>query len=137
MLMLMPRENAVASSAPATRLSAETEVRPKSETIAQRNWRLLGLRLSNLPDATQKLSGTKYRGGMQVEAVRPGSPAQANGINPGDILVGLHVWETVSEENVAYVLDHPELATFSPVKFYILRDQKTLFGQLRLADRGE
>jgi serine protease Do len=136
MLLLMPRATAIAA-APTTRLSAETEVRPQAETIAQKNWRVLGLKLSPLRDAGDKLSGTKYRGGMQIDEVRPGSPAQANGINPGDVLVGLHQWETISEENVGYVLDHPELDSFSPIKFYILRDHKTLFGQLRVARRGE
>jgi serine protease Do len=142
-LMLVPREDMIASSNNATTpLSAERETRPQEvsaqiENVAQKNWRVLGLKLSNLDNAGVRLAGTKYRGGMIVDAVRPGSPAQANGINPGDILVGLHVWETISEENVAYVLDHPDLESFSPVKFYVLRDQKTLFGQLRLAKRGE
>ena len=135
-LMLGQRAATIAAS-PTTRLSAETEVGAQSETPSQKNWRMLGLKLSNLQDSGNKLAGTKYRGGMQVDAVRPGSPAQLNGISPGDVLVGLHQWETISEENVSYVLDHPELETFSPVKFYVLRDHKTLFGQLRVAKRGE
>jgi serine protease Do len=70
---------------------------------------------------------------MLVEAVRANSPAQANGISAGDVLVGLHVWETINEDNVSYVIDHPERDSFAPVKFYVLRDQKTLFVQLRIA----
>ena len=56
-----------------------------------------------------KRLGTRYRGGLTVLDVRPGSPAAQQGIRRGDVLVGMHVWETISLENIAYILDRDDL----------------------------
>ncbi|HBN77424.1 MAG TPA: hypothetical protein DD473_16780 [Planctomycetaceae bacterium] len=90
------------------------------------------MKLVELAETSKNRVSPRYRGGMQVTNVRPGSPAASNGIKRGDILVGLHVWETVNEENISYVLDHPQLETFSPLKFFILRNGETLYGHLSL-----
>ncbi|MBB01261.1 MAG: serine protease [Planctomyces sp.] len=95
-------------------------------------WDVLGLRLEELPENQKSRVGPRYRGGMQVQAVRADSPAAASGIRRGDVLVGLHVWETVNTENVTYVIGHPQLKTFSPLKFFILRNGETLYGHLTL-----
>lgn len=97
-----------------------------------RMWRDLGLKLSRQPQSKGSFAGTRYRGGMKVLDVRRSSPAAQNGIRPGDILVGLHIWETVNAENVNFVLDHPDYNKFSPLKFYILRGRETLYGHLKL-----
>jgi serine protease Do len=76
---------------------------------------------------------TRYRGGLSVVAVRPNSPAATQGIAPGDVLVGMHIWETVTLENVAYILNRPDFAGLSSVKFFILRGEETLYGHLPLA----
>jgi serine protease Do len=68
-----------------------------------------------------------------VLEVRSAGPAEVHGIQPGDVLVGLHVWETISVENVSYILDHPQLSTFNPLKFYVLRGSETFYGHMRLA----
>jgi serine protease Do len=98
-------------------------------------WSQLGVRLVQAGVEQIGHAASRYRGGMKVTDVRPGSPADQNGIKQGDILVGLHIWETVNEENVVYVLEHPKLDTFNPLKFYILRGKDTLYGHLRLAGR--
>jgi len=95
-------------------------------------WNSLGLQLSRVDKPSAALARSRYRGGMRVVAVRPNSPAARNGIRRGDILVGLHIWETVNAENVSYVLEHPRFRTFNPLKFYILRGGETLFGHLRV-----
>ena len=69
---------------------------------------------------------------MQVQAVRAEGPAASQGIRVGDVLVGMHVWETISQENVLYVLNHADFEKFQPVKFYILRGKDTLYGHLRV-----
>jgi serine protease Do len=79
--------------------------------------------------------GTRYRGGLTVLDVRAGSPAAQQGIRRGDVLVGMHVWETVSLENIAYILDREDLSKLDSVVFYIVRGSDTLFGHLRLAQR--
>ena len=52
-----------------------------------------------------------------------GSPGR---LRKGDVLIGLHQWETISADNVSFVLNHPDLAHFSPVKYFLIHD-----GQLR------
>ncbi|MFG0333332.1 MAG: trypsin-like peptidase domain-containing protein [Maioricimonas sp. JB049] len=101
------------------------------------SWTILGLRLGPLENAETKLAGHPYHGGMVVTDVRHDSPAYRNGIQEGDILVGLHVWETVNDENVRYVITHPQLFTFSPLKFYILRQGETLYGHFQIASKRD
>ena len=92
---------------------------------------MLGLKLS--PVSPDRLgAGSPYRGGLEVSDVRPDSPAARQSIRAGDILVGLHVWETTSLENVEFVLGHAELATFTPLKFYVERRGESMFGFINL-----
>ena len=44
----------------------------------------------------------------------------------GDVLVGMHIWETTTLDNVAYILNRPDFADLNPVKFFILRGDETL-----------
>jgi serine protease Do len=107
------------------------DVPDKGET-----WSLLGLELEGIAEeAFNRRYQARYRGGLMVKAVRPGSPAAAQGIMPGDVLVGMHVWETVSLDNVSYVLKRSDLESFSPVKFFILREGETLYGYLPVSAR--
>ena len=71
---------------------------------------------------------------MRVEDVRPNSVAEENGILKGDILVGLHVWETINESNISYVLEHSQLSDFNPLMFYIMRGNETLYGHLDISE---
>jgi serine protease Do len=96
-------------------------------------WQVLGLRLSEEPRSTFQRRNLKYRGGMHVEAVRSGSPADKEGIVPGDILVGMHKWETASEQDIQYIITRPTLTQMGSLKFYVIRGQSTLFGHLNVA----
>jgi len=99
-------------------------------------WSVVGLELERIPKETfARRYQTRYRGGLTVKAVRPGSPAASQGILPGDVQVGMHVWETISLDNVSYVLKRSDLENFNPVKFYILRDGETLYGYLPISSR--
>ena len=69
---------------------------------AQPAWELLGVELKPIPsEEFRKNHQTRYRGGLTVTAVRPNGPAAAQGIVPGDVLVGMHLWETTTLENVS------------------------------------
>jgi serine protease Do len=103
--------------------------------LADRLWTQLGVRLSVMNPAEFQRLGTRYHGGLTVLDVRVGSPAAQQGVRRGDVLVGMHVWETVSLENMAYILDREDLPRLDPVVFYIVRGSDTLFGHLRLAQR--
>jgi serine protease Do len=108
--------------------------KPKAAKIDEDpNWELLGMKLTPIPPQQFRQYQSRYRGGLSVAAVRPDSPAAKQGIRRGDILVGMHVWETISLENVSYILNRPDFSDISPVKFYILRGSETLFGHLPVA----
>lgn len=108
-----------------------------ADTVQSKSWSVLGIELEQIPANQKNTVGPRYRGGMRVARVRPGSPAAMNGMRNGDILVGLHIWETLNEDNVSYVLDHPQLTTFSPLKFYIVRAGETLYGHLPLTNQTQ
>ena len=105
---------------------------PENQKVAdQPAWDFLGVKLKAIPaDEFRKEHQTRYRGGLAITAVRPNSPAANQGIVPGDILVGMHIWETATIDNVAYILKRPDFAKLNPVKFFILRGDETLFGVL-------
>ena len=97
-------------------------------------WRKLGLRLQQgNTDAVTRVNAALH-GGLTVTDVQPESAAGRAGIQRGDILVGLHLWETVTIDNVTYVLTHPELSTFNPLKFYIIRSSHMHSGSLPILD---
>lgn len=104
-------------------------------SLDARVWSVVGLRLSPLDQNEFRRRNTPYRGGLRVTSVRPGSPASQQHIRPGDVLVGMHIWETVTMDNIAYVLDRPELTQKPTVKCYILRDDKTHYTYLSVSDR--
>ena len=103
---------------------------PEQSRTAGGAWEALGLDLRAMSSAEfkQKFRSTRYRGGLLVVDVQPSSPAADAGIRSGDVLVGMHVWETVSLDNVAYVLKRPDFSGSTPLKFFILRGNETLFG---------
>ena len=100
-------------------------------------WDLLGLGLKPIPgDEFQRRFQTRYRGGLAVTAVRQQSPAERRGIRQGDVLVGMHIWETISLENISYIVNRPDFAALDPVKFWILRGSQTLYGYLPITMRA-
>lgn len=119
----------------AVRQSAKTESRPQIADGGGQAWEVFGLRLSEEPQSTFQRRNTRYRGGMRVESVRPNSPAALEGIQPGDILVGMHRWETASPQDIQYILSRPNFAEMGKIKFYVLRGQNTLYGHLNVASK--
>jgi serine protease Do len=100
-------------------------------------WEVFGLNLSEEPRGTFDHRNTRYRGGMHVDGVRPNSPASDEGILPGDILVGMHKWETASEQDVQYIVTRPNLTQMGKLKFYVLRGQNTLYGHIGVATKPD
>jgi serine protease Do len=97
-------------------------------------WRKLGLRLQviNVDDVSR--THPQLHGGLLVSEVRAEGVAAKVGIQRGDILVGLHQWEMLSLDNVTFVLNHPDLASFTPLRFYILRSGQVHRGWLQTLD---
>ena len=100
-----------------------------------RYWSILGMKLSPVSSDYLKRLGAPYNGGLRVTAVRPNGPAANQGIIPGDVLVGMHKWETLNLDNVNYVLGQSDLTDLGKVKFYVVRGGETLFGHLPVIRR--
>ena len=129
-LVLAVRKNSAHTNATET-TTASINLAP----AAQQAWQAFGLKFEVVKTRElQKRHGREvlehYRGGLRVTDVRENGPGASHGIRQGDVLVGLHEWETVNLDNVRWVLDHPQLRKFNPVKFYVLRGRETLFGHL-------
>ncbi len=88
---------------------------------ADQVWRRLGLRLIAISAEAVSRTHPQLRGGLLVTEVREGSLAERAGIQRNDILVGMHLWEMLTLDNVLFVLNHNDLATFQPLRFYVLR----------------
>ncbi len=84
-------------------------------------WKKLGLKLQTTAADSVTRVNPQLHGGMTVADVRADSVAAKAGLQRGDILVGLHTWEMLTLENVIFVLNHNDLPTFNPLKFYIIR----------------
>jgi serine protease Do len=67
---------------------------------------------------------------LLVTAVRPDGPAAREGIQRGDVLLGMHVFETVSLENVMYVIKRPEFTSAQPLKFLLIHNETLYYGYL-------
>jgi serine protease Do len=97
-------------------------------------WRKLGVKLQPAPIDQVVRANSALHGGMLVTEVLSDGVAGRAGFQRGDILIGLHQWETLTADNVNYVLTHPELATFSPVRFFIIRNGQVRRGWLPQID---
>ncbi len=93
-------------------------------------WKKFGIKgVSVGVDAVAKVN-PQLHGGMLVTEVNADTVASRAGFQRGDILIGLHQWETVNLDNVTFVISHPDLATFAPVKFYRIRNGQLQRGWL-------
>jgi serine protease Do len=97
-------------------------------------WRRVGVRVQ--PVGADAVTGIdrQLRGGLTVLDVATGSPAAKAGLQRGDVLIGLHQWESIDLSNVLFVLNHKDLATFSPFKVYFARGGRARETTLTAAD---
>ena len=112
------------------RIIKDEESEVKGEAQADQAWEQIGLRLS--PITSRKEVPSDYRGGLRVNEVRPESPATGADVRQGDVLVGIHTYETITMDNVDYVLKILSDISDRPIKFWVIRDSKTLSGEMRL-----
>jgi serine protease Do len=104
-------------------------------TVSDRYWSTLGVKFASVSSVQLVRMGARYNGGLRVTDVRRDSPAARQGIRKGDVLVGMHKWETISLDNINYVLSRPDLQRSGRVKFYVVRGGETLYGHLPLLRR--
>jgi serine protease Do len=94
-------------------------------------WRKLGVRLAPIDAELVTRVNRQLHGGLEVTSVNDEGAAARAGIRKGDILVGLHTYETLSVDNVVFVITHPELPSMNPLSFYILRSGQVRRGWLQ------
>jgi serine protease Do len=97
-------------------------------------WQKLGLRMRPVNADAVRRSYPQFRGGLLVTEVRADSPAERSGVQRGDILVGLHKWEMLSNDSVQYVLTQPDVPAWQPLKFYVLRNDQVKDGKFQLGE---
>jgi beta-lactamase regulating signal transducer with metallopeptidase domain len=99
----------------------------EDQKLADLVWKRLRLEVVPIgPVEMKRVKALGYDGGMRLtnsdyakaEAVVQGS------LSDDDILVGLHVWPTRNMKDVAEVLNRPDLAELSPLKFYVVRREQ-------------
>jgi serine protease Do len=121
-------------------LALEVKPLPRVNTAdaAEQVWRVLGLRATPVPSEYVTNASPKLRGGLFVQAVQPGSAAEAARIQKGDILIGMNVgtrhWETIRPDNILFILRQPELAHSQTLQFYIVRRDGIHQGVMSLAE---
>lgn len=100
-------------------------------------WSVIGVQAKPVAESTMRRLNsrmrTKYRGGLYITAVRPGSAADQQGISVGDVLLGIHGWQTSTMKDLAGILEHPDMQRGPRAKFYLVRREQTLFGHMQLA----
>jgi serine protease Do len=101
------------------------------DSVSNRSWRMLGLKLAPTSDVETRVVRERYNGGMRIIDVRGNSPAYQNGIRKGDILVGLHEFETKSLKDLEYILNKASNDA-SELRFRVLRGRDEVFGSLSL-----
>jgi serine protease Do len=97
-------------------------------------WSKVGLKMAPVGANLVQSADKQLRGGLWVTEVGPNSAASKAGLLRGDILLGLHQWETLNIDNASYVLTHKDLATFNPLRVIFIRDGKIRESQLAVGE---
>ena len=105
-----------------------------SASTATIGWLPLGVKVRTATSSEMKGRHPNYKKGLKILSVRGNSPAEKEGIMPGDVLVAMHGWKTESVENLAYILQRDDIANRKNFKFFILRDKEPFWGQMRVAN---
>jgi serine protease Do len=121
-------------------LSLDVKPLPKvsAADATEQVWRVLGLRATPVSSDYVVAVDPKLRGGLFVQAVQPGGPAEQARIQRGDILIGMNVgvrhWETIRADNILFILRQPEFTQSPTLQFYIVRRNNIHRGVMSLAE---
>ena len=102
----------------------------EGSTTADKVWDELGVKLAAVPSEKIKEYTKRFRAGMRVTSARSSGALARQGVRQGDILVGMHTWETASIDDVAYIVTRGDFGDSDSVQFLVLRGTQTLSGQL-------
>jgi serine protease Do len=131
-------ELSIAAKVQRPNVTGRLSVSPQpSNSLEQATWDTFGLIFK--PESRTKFRqlGLAYHGGMRVIAVRRGSSAAMEGIRKNDLLVKVHRWTTVSDQDMRNLLRRADtIAQLGMVKFYIVRGSETFYGHITIAGRS-
>lgn len=116
------------------RISFDLEQR--QQTTSTLAWQPLGVKLAPVSASEMEGRHPNYKRGLRVIDVRDDSPAEAEGIMIGDVVVAMHGWKTETVKNLAYILEREDVNKQKNFMFYILRDNEPFWGQIRVASRS-
>ncbi|HEX3148193.1 MAG TPA: trypsin-like peptidase domain-containing protein [Gemmataceae bacterium] len=85
-------------------------------------WKRLGLKVEPVAADIVVRVNKDLRGGLAITEVNADSPAARAGFQRGDVLIGLHQWETITSDNITFVLNHPDLGSFFPLKYFLIHN---------------
>ncbi len=106
----------------------------EEQKLADLIWsRMGGLELEPLgKEDLMRVKALGYEGGLK------NTNSTSSSIQPGDILVGLHVWPTTSLQRVVDILNRDDLAELNPLKFYVIHSvpkDGAMMGSAELEDK--
>jgi serine protease Do len=119
---------------------ARTSTGPSVAAVdpAELVYRLLGLKTQPVTPEYVAAASPQLHGGLFVREVSRGSLGERAQIQKGDILVGMNVgvrhWETLTPENVLFILRQPEVPHSQKLSFYIVRRNVIHLGSMCLAE---
>jgi serine protease Do len=102
-------------------LQPARQVAPSASDVV---WNRVGFRAAQVGPGAVSFADPQLRGGLLIQEIAAGTPAARAGLQRGDILIGMHLWESLNLDNIVFVLTHKDLPTFSPVKTYFIRDNR-------------
>ena len=105
-----------------------------AQTPADTIWTRTGMKL--LPVGANYVTPVDraLRGGLWITEIGLGSLAGKLGLQKGDIVLGFHQWESLTLENVLFVLNHKDLASIGTMKIFYVRDGKIREVEAKLAE---
>jgi serine protease Do len=103
-----------------------------SGSAADLVWAKLGVKAVPVGANLVNTADKQLRGGLWLSDVSLGGAANKAGLQRGDILLGLHLWEALTLDNVTFVIQHKDLATFNPVKVFYVRDGRVREGTITI-----
>jgi len=101
-------------------------------------WTVFGVKVQPVSKSSVQRINSRfkqdYRGGLTVTEIRKGSPADSHGIRSGDILVGLHNYQTASLAELQGIIKKVGPQNSIQGQYYIVRDDELMYGVVRLAE---
>jgi serine protease Do len=107
--------------------SSKTETTKSKTEAAEKAWENFGIRLVDTGIPAFTTMDGSYRGGLKISEVRAGSPAAAQKIQTGDILVGVGNYQTPTFEDLDWVWNKSDILSQPQIRLTVTRGMKTYF----------